>query len=881
MSHTRPEVPPLKDLTIENITENVVAINSTCKDPRTRFLFERLVHHLHDFARETRLSTAEWEAAIQFLTSTGKICSDTRQEFILLSDVMGLSLLIDSIDHPKPPSSTEGTVLGPFHAHGAENMEAGDAISHDPDGEALLVVCSVKDSQGNSLADVEVDIWETDSKGFYDVQYADREGFDNRAVLRSDSQGEFHFKAIVPVPYPIPGDGPVGKLLKVLGRHPYRPSHMHFKFNKAGYDPLITALYVRGDPYETSDAVFGVKESLIVDLIKVAQAPGFAEKYGVSEDMKLLQYDFVLVSEPEVAALRHAEALKSAGTLGTGVQVVNGSLSYYDIAIIMSADSVSEARPMKVHLKTWLVVISVSFVYFCQLTIIIGSGFLAQPIGSYFGDSSKNMWFNQAINLLSVAISLPVSQMADYWGRKWLLVALLVLGFAGTLVVARAEGIATVIAGFVLVGINYGCQPILFAVPSEVLPRSQRPIAQAIINITSSVGGFLGLVIGGVLLRYDDFDNYRIYFYIVAGLFGLSLLGVVFAYSPPPRELQVSLTMKQKLGKLDWVGYGLIAPGLTLFSVALAWSENPYSWSDAHIVAPFVIGVVLLVAAAVYETIFKKDGIANHALFSHRNTTIAILAVWIDGVSFFTANNYFAQQVGMLTGRDMLVTGLAFGMLFVVGGVSSIFFGSISTRLRMVRYPGVLSMGFLLLFNVLMATTTASTPEANYWGYVIFAGIGLGGITPTFMVAAQLTAPPDLIALISGLITIARSVGGVIGLAINNAIYNNSLSSELPKKISEAALSLGLPQESIGALIAAITSQDGAALAEIPGATPEIIAAAQGGMLDAFSLAFRNCWIASACICLPGVLISFFLKDPRAEFKQHIDAPVKEQIAEE
>ncbi|CAG9953164.1 unnamed protein product [Clonostachys rosea f. rosea IK726] len=328
MSHLRPDTTPLKDLTTDNITENVAAINSSCPDPRTRFLFERLVHHLHDFARETRLTTPEWMTAIQFLTRTGQICSDTRQEFILLSDVLGLSLLVDSIDHPKPPASTEGTVLGPFHAHGAEELASGEAISHDPEGEPLLVLCSVKDSRGNPLPDVEIDIWETDSKGFYDVQYADREGFDNRAILHSDKQGKFHFKAIVPVSYPIPDDGPVGQLLKVLNRHPYRPSHMHFKFNKAGYDPLITALYVRGDPYETSDAVFGVKESLIVDLKRASETPGLSETYEVLETTKVLKYDFVLVSEAEVDALRHEKATQSAGNLRNGVKIINGTLSY-------------------------------------------------------------------------------------------------------------------------------------------------------------------------------------------------------------------------------------------------------------------------------------------------------------------------------------------------------------------------------------------------------------------------------------------------------------------------------------------------------------------------------------------------------------------------
>lgn len=166
------------------------------------------------------------------------------QEFILLSDVLGLSLLVDSIDHPKPKGSTEGTVLGPFHTHEAEHVNAGSLISHDPDGEPLLVLCTLKDTDGKPISGAEIDVWETDSKGFYDVQHADRAGPDGRAVLTSDEMGNFWFKAIVPVPYPIPHDGPVGKLLQALNRHPYRPSHMHFMFKKDGYDPLITQVHL-------------------------------------------------------------------------------------------------------------------------------------------------------------------------------------------------------------------------------------------------------------------------------------------------------------------------------------------------------------------------------------------------------------------------------------------------------------------------------------------------------------------------------------------------------------------------------------------------------------------------------------------------------------
>lgn len=240
MDPSEVNIPPLKDLTIDNITENVHMINSQCDDPRMKYLLERLVSHVHDFARETRLSTDEWMAAIQFLTKVGQISSDVRQEFILLSDVIGLSLLVDSIDHPKPASSTEGTVLGPFHTHEAQLEGNGGTISHDPEGEPCLVLCTVKDTAGKPIDNVKIDIWETDSKGFYDVQYAERDGPDGRAVMKSDNDGIFWFKAIVPVPYPIPHDGPVGQLLKKLKRHPYRPSHMHFMFEKPGYDNLIT-----------------------------------------------------------------------------------------------------------------------------------------------------------------------------------------------------------------------------------------------------------------------------------------------------------------------------------------------------------------------------------------------------------------------------------------------------------------------------------------------------------------------------------------------------------------------------------------------------------------------------------------------------------------
>ncbi|KAF2828642.1 aromatic compound dioxygenase [Ophiobolus disseminans] len=326
MSSDRPQptIPVLKNLTIENITENVHRINSQCADPRLKYVMERLVSHLHDFARETRLGFDEWMAGIQFLTQVGQICTDVRQEFILLSDIVGLSLLVDSISHPKPPASTEGTVLGPFHTHDASTLPAGSHISADPHGTPLLVLCTVKTTTGQPVEGAKIDVWETDSHGKYDVQYEDRgDKADGRAVVTSDKEGVFWFKAIVPVPYPIPHDGPVGKLLEKLGRHCWRPSHMHFMFEKEGFDNLVTALYVRGSDYETSDAVFGVKDSLIVPLDTVdAQT---AKQYDVEAGTQVLRYDFVLTTDDETKQLRHDEAVKAMKSLGReGMIVING-----------------------------------------------------------------------------------------------------------------------------------------------------------------------------------------------------------------------------------------------------------------------------------------------------------------------------------------------------------------------------------------------------------------------------------------------------------------------------------------------------------------------------------------------------------------------------
>lgn len=311
----------LSDMSTETITENTIAINSQHDNRRLKFVLERLVQHLHDFARETRLTTDEWEAGIEFLTQVGKMCSDIRQEFVLLSDVLGLSVLVDGLSHPKPENATVGTLLGPFHTHDAVEHEHDTSICSEGKGEPLLIEGKLTDPDGNPIEGAKIDLWECDENGFYDTQYADREGADMRGIYTTRADGSFVIKATRPVPYPIPHDGPVGKFLKVINRHPYRPAHIHFIIEKPGYDKLTTALYHKGDPYEYSDAVFGVKTPLLFSLDKLGEEK--AKKHNMNPDDWYLNWDFKIVTDKQAKDLLVQKLKADLKKYGKGDYVIN------------------------------------------------------------------------------------------------------------------------------------------------------------------------------------------------------------------------------------------------------------------------------------------------------------------------------------------------------------------------------------------------------------------------------------------------------------------------------------------------------------------------------------------------------------------------------
>ncbi|WP_417680416.1 dioxygenase [Roseibium sp.] len=250
--------------TEEGSAETVNARMGDSVDPRLRAVMACLVKHLHAFAREIDLTQEEWDFGIDFLTRTGQLCSEERQEFILLSDVLGFSMLVDAINNRRPVGATENTVFGPFHVAGAPERQMGEGISLDGKGESCLFEGRVIDLHGEPIEGATIDVWCDNADGYYDVQQPGiQPKWNNRGIFTTGRDGAYSFIGIKPVSYPIPDDGPVGKMLAALGRHPYRPAHMHFLVTAPGFQKLVTHTFVGDDPYITSDTVFGVKQTLV------------------------------------------------------------------------------------------------------------------------------------------------------------------------------------------------------------------------------------------------------------------------------------------------------------------------------------------------------------------------------------------------------------------------------------------------------------------------------------------------------------------------------------------------------------------------------------------------------------------------------------------
>ncbi|HXD23063.1 MAG TPA: intradiol ring-cleavage dioxygenase [Gemmatimonadaceae bacterium] len=291
----------MREFDDKSITQAVIGRLSECNDPRFKRVMTSLITHLHDFVRDVKLTEEEWINAIQFLTAVGQKCTDKRQEFILLSDTLGVSVLVITLNHPAEQGSAESTVLGPFYWEGAPDLPNGSDLAVGVKGEPAFYSGRVLSADGQPIRGALLDIWSGDGDGNYDMQLGDDVGMKARGRIRTDAEGRYWFRSIRPTFYPVPTDGPVGVMLRKMGRHPFRPGHIHMIVSAPGHAAVTTHLFVADSDYLDSDAVFGMKESLVA---KFNRHPAGKAPTGerVETPFYTVEYDFRLKRASAAAA---------------------------------------------------------------------------------------------------------------------------------------------------------------------------------------------------------------------------------------------------------------------------------------------------------------------------------------------------------------------------------------------------------------------------------------------------------------------------------------------------------------------------------------------------------------------------------------------------
>ncbi|UNI21280.1 hypothetical protein JDV02_007282 [Purpureocillium takamizusanense] len=543
-----------------------------------------------------------------------------------------------------------------------------------------------------------------------------------------------------------------------------------------------------------------------------------------------------------------------------------------------------DERSVKLSGKTIMAVTAVCLIYFAQLTILVGVGAQGQTIAGHFNATDKVSWLSAPITIFTVVLCPMVSQACDYWGRKWFLTILVFIGALGALIIAQAKSINMIIAGVSVMGVAFGNQPLLHAVVSEVLPRRWRGYGQGGTAAANSMGSVFGVVVGAALNRTNDptKDGFRTYFYIVMAVHIVAGLLTLVGYNPPPTKKQKEFRGRtmDKLRTLDWGGFALLAAGLTLFCLALSWSQNPYPWSEPHVCATFAVGMAFALGLVVYETWFVKEGMFHHGLFNMgRNFPICLFCIFTDGIAFFAANLYFAFEVNMLYEKDTMLVNARLVVWFVACIVGAMATGLWCARFRNARWLTVCALLLMTISFALFSKADRSTNNA-VWGYAVPLGIGLGMSITTLVTIAQLSTPPGLIALASGLMISVRSIGATCGIAIYNAIFVAEM-SHLGDNVAHAAISHGLNPQFVGQFIGALTSRNETLMAMIPNVTGEIIEAGADALVGTYNTGFDHVWIAAASFAALAALSAAFLYDPVKEFNMRVDAPMEEKSEEE
>ncbi|KIW78982.1 hypothetical protein Z517_08822 [Fonsecaea pedrosoi CBS 271.37] len=536
----------------------------------------------------------------------------------------------------------------------------------------------------------------------------------------------------------------------------------------------------------------------------------------------------------------------------------------------------------ELHARTYIALFSMFLLNMVQVVALQGPPAVLDFIGDSLNNPKTQTWVPNSLSLVQAVLGPVISLASDtFQARKSILVGSCLISLIGAAISPGSGNIYRLIVGQTLIGFGFAAVPLAYCVPSEILPRKWRPMAQACMNIAASLGAILGPMSIGALTKRNAEDGWRKFYWIQVGLWGATAAGILVGYRPPKRHTRLDhLSFWQKLGHIDIPGCCLLTAGLSLFLTGLNLGGNLYPWTNSRTLATLVVGIVILIAFGIYEWKGTKTGIMNHTLFgggraAGRTFAICVGLIFIEGILLFSYIVFYPVLTTSLFETDPLLLVSREMPFWVAGGISTVIWGYASTRFRTIREP--LFLGYLIFTGAIIGWTTIQ-PKDSTTAVVMsgLAGFGFGAPLILIIAGVQLSTPHSLIATATAVTTSSRAVAATVFTAIYAAALNTRLGTNIPNGVAGAAAKAGLPASSIPTFVEALAAGNTAALSSIPGVTPTIIAAGVAALKQAFADSIRVVYIIAAPFGALACIACLFLGDLRKTMNYVVDAPVED-----
>ncbi|KAK6837344.1 hypothetical protein RU639_001133 [Aspergillus parasiticus] len=536
----------------------------------------------------------------------------------------------------------------------------------------------------------------------------------------------------------------------------------------------------------------------------------------------------------------------------------------------------------EIHARTWFALAAMFLLNMVQVFGLLGPPAALSYIETDLNNTASGTWVPNSLSLVQAVLAPLIASVSDtFQARKLILVGSAVIAFVGSGIAPRSTSIYQLIGAQVLIGVGFATVPLAYSVPSEILPKRWRPLAQAFANTAAGLGACSGPLIIGAFTKANLHTGWRDFYWIQMALWGATALGLLVGYSPPRRQTALDqLSVWEKIGRLDLLGFVVLTAGLTLLLTGLNLGGALYPWVSAPVLVTLVLGVGLLVAFGGYEWKFTQTGILHHELFrtgKDRGRTFGICVglIFIEGILLFAYVLFYPVLISNLFETDPFLASVRQVPYWIASVIGTVIYGYVSSRYRTIRGPAI--VGFLFLTGGIVGLATIQPNDnINTWMFAALAGFGFGAPLILMVTGVQLSTPHHLIATATAVSVCSRSIAATVFTAIFTAAMDARLQNDIPTYITERALQAGLPSSSLEVFIQAISSQSPQELVGIPGITPGIIQAGYAGLKEAYADGIRVVFIIAAPFGAVACVAAFFLSDMKEAMNYGVDAPVEE-----